>query len=126
MLARRLNMVVLRRFSLVVAFYLLYAFSGNAEPVYNISRGVLLAGHVVDMTTTEIFLHRGYQEGNPLLRNRAARYFIASTGTAVIDRITNQMHPDHPRIAKAINFAFGGGRILVGVTWNLGGKNGSR
>lgn len=91
---------------------------GLAAPVraHDFSRDVLWAGHVVDLTTTEIFLHRGYREGNPLLQNRASRIAISTGSTLLVDRLTKRMPP---KVAKAVNFAFGGGRIAIGLTWNL-------
>lgn len=115
-------MISLRHFLFAAAFCLLLAISGNAQTGYNFSRGVLWTGQAVDLATTEIFLHRGYQEGNPLMRNRPVRILASTALTATVDILTKKLRLEHPRAAMIINLTAGGGRIAVGLTWNLGGS----
>lgn len=102
-----------------------YAFAQRETPsqppqrLYNVSRGALYAGTVFDLGSTEVFLRRGYQEANPLLRNRGARLAIATGTTITFDIFTKRIQRTNPKLASFLNFAVGGSKLGIGVTWNL-------
>ena len=109
----------MRRFCLFAVIYSLLVFSGNAQSMHNVSRGALWAGAAVDLATTEIFLHRGYAEANPMLQNRAVRFSAVIGGTALVDLLTGKLRKTNPRAAMLTNFAIGGGKMTLGFAWNL-------
>ena len=106
---------------IVCALILVFGFAlpAHSQKVYAASRAVLWGGLAVDIATTEIFLSRGYREGNPILQNRAQRIAITAGTTILVDLTTRHIRKDNPRIAKTINFAVGGGKLTVGFAWNL-------
>lgn len=109
----------MRRFWLFAVVYSLLVFSGHAQSLHKASRVALWSGAAVDLATTEVFLARGFQEANPMLQNRAARFGLVIGGTAIVDLLTYRLSKSNPRAATIANFAIGGGKITLGLKWNL-------
>lgn len=85
-----------------------------------ISRITLYSGLAFDLGTTEAARRAGYQEANPILGQNPYRRIATATGLTVGTDwlIQRYIRPEHPKLARVLNFTIGSVHIGAGV-WNL-------
>jgi len=87
--------------------------------LYLASRIALYSGTGFDLTTTEVGIHRGFQEANPILgQNRIQRNGVMIGTVVLTDVMTRRLRPTHPKLATVLNGVIGGLHFSAGG-WNL-------
>jgi hypothetical protein len=78
---------------------------------------VFLASQAFDQSSTAVALHRGCQEGNPLIPNRVgpsiAVGVTVGSGTAWM---FSRAHKDHPKLTNTAMAVAAGARAMAGIS----------
>lgn len=82
---------------------------GAIAGMYLASRIALYCGTGLDLATTEVGIHRGLKEANPLLGQNRWRRDGMLIGTAIAaDLAARRLRVTHPRLATVMNCVLGG------------------
>jgi len=77
---------------------------------------VFLASQTFDQTSTAVALHKGCQEGNPMIPNRVGPSIaVGITVGSGTSWLFSRAHKDHPKVTNAAMAAAAGVRTLAGI-----------